>query len=230
MACPASAVLKQHREKSPYARAAAERGSACHKYLEDIGSGIPKETAILNVPDDFREWCCGIDTGAVVIPNGLPETAYLYDASDYSPGARCLGNNSSRGRAYGAIDDYSIPGTADLVARADDKLCVVDYKTGKNVTPVRESAQMEFLALCAMLAHNEERCLARIVKIEPDSSHSIDEEMFTLDGLKGFADGLKKMCEEIVELKQRGVLWMDVGKGKHCKYCESKKACKKLGE
>lgn len=228
IACPASAVLTQNEYGRPAAmRAAANRGTAIHKYLEELVLGVPKETALERVFPEYREQCEKIDTDKVIWPGAETEKALVYNV--YTGKARCAGYGVAR--EYGELEDGEVPGTPDLTRYYEDTcgLYFRDYKTGKTrYAPAKDNCQLKFFALAGARLYGVNSAGADLCYIGEDGSVEIDFHYFCSSELDHFADQLEQMYKRIEEVKEHGPIWVDVKKGEHCRFCMAKRDCKEI--
>lgn len=99
------------------------------------------------------------------------EVAYAYNFATNT--SRKLGEGI--GRDYGALSEFEIPGTSDLVYRRDDgNLAVVDWKTGERFSADKYADQMMFLGLCAISAPGETATSVELILVHKDEHGNLD--------------------------------------------------------
>lgn len=210
--CPASAVLPRIRTTSQ----AAERGTAIHAFL--AAAGRDYETALANVPDEWRDFCASIDIEK--LPSTLShEVAFSFDV--VTGEARLLKLDADR--AYPDASPAVIFGTADVVGVDIEggRAFVGDYFTGANMDKRR---QLDFLALCVA------RSSFGVDTVGVDGIHirhngTIWRDSRTLDILD-----LEAVHVWLIDLLERvNAAKADPGahvsEGDHCRYCPCWSSC-----
>lgn len=223
--CPASSILPRVTED---AGEAADRGTDIHGYLDRVACGVSVDDAIKLVPDEYRNTCLDIDVEELLKYRTRIRTEVAYALDPISRQARILGNHL--GRNY-VISDNEIAGSEDLVAELEElpgTIEVSDYKTGDNVGPAQENTQLFFFAACEYLLSRESvpEVRGRIIYINDDGSHSIDEAVFTVfdieDYLATLADAVRRYNVALNEFKESRI---NVKTGDHCVYCPALQSC-----
>lgn len=203
--CAGSAALPQANTTSEWAEAGTER----HAEQEDaVNAG--------NVPDDVR---------ALVGDDVLirAEVALAYDIA--TGGGRELG--VGKNRDYSGLGPFEVPGTADLLAVAADRVIVIDAKGWEDVDAAERNAQLALLALAAARAHGKEEALVAILYLRGDHRDLRDRAVLDAFDLDAFAQRLAGLHAAVAEQRARrarGEL-VDVAEGAHCKYCPAAHAC-----
>jgi hypothetical protein len=216
---------------------AANRGTAVHAFLEDIAVGVTTDVAIERMPAEYQELCSKLDTRVLVPPAGYrkAEVAFVYNALSHV--SRISGY--SKGRQYGDLYRGDIPGTADLLykKRKGSPYHIRDYKTGKTkVDPAKENAQLMFFGLCLETGQGGEPPFdllgtdrrADIAYIDTEGNVTFDQALYTSERLGVFADDIEAMYLRCEDVKKNGPTWLDVVKGKHCRFCDSRMECKEI--
>lgn len=225
--CPASVALPQVVEIGD--EESRDRGRAIHAFVRAVIAGVPRDVALADVPDDaWRATCTGVDFDELVggLRDVRAEVAYAIDARDRS--ARFIGVNVDRD--YGFITNWETAGTNDYegVDRVDTLETVEDLKTGQNVTPCRENAQLGFHALARAKVAKVSRVRARIRYLGASGAvRYTDEHVFGPFDLDDVADRLLFIRQRVEEAKRRlrdGEI-PTVYPGDHCRYCPALQAC-----
>lgn len=223
--CPASAALPTVSTTSK----AAERGSVVHEYLCRVIDGSTAENALALVPDEHRARCSRIPLSRLLakLDHAKAEPAYALHAATGT--ASRLGYNI--GRDY-QVDDGHIAGSTDVEAldgRADNygRPVVIDWKTGQDVTPARDNAQIKFAAACAMQMCDEYEVEGRIVYLFDDGGIRVDSAVFTAIELDAFIDEVH--TAHVQALAARDLIAAgnvpNVKMGDHCRYCPAMASC-----
>ncbi len=122
-------------------------------------------------------------------------------------------------RNYSEAKPDEIPGTADAVALEQDRVVVVDYKTGsaRYVTPANKSKQLLTLALAATRSYGVDRATVVIVTVSDLAPPNADEhEVDALD---------LDMFEDELRAKVAGIPTSAPVAGEHCRFCRHRHEC-----
>jgi hypothetical protein len=202
---------------------AAERGTAIHAYLEAVQNGVDPETALENVPEDWRPVCAAIELER--LPRGLAaEVAFAYDL-EHDAG-RELGRGLER--SYEGLSAWELAGTADVVGVAADAVYVGDAKTGwTEPTPAERNGQLLFLALAAARAYEKPSAVVEIIRVKETGAIWRDRAELDEFDLDCFADELAALRPRIhaaqAQAAEQGE--PDVALGPHCRYCPAFTSC-----
>ncbi len=221
-ACPASVALPQVITTSEY----AERGNAIHLFCERVISGeMPRDVALAMAPKAYRDTCKGIDFDKILVGlvNVKAETSY---AVGLDGTVRLLGHGI--GRRY-VVQPGEVPGTTDVraVHDASDRVVVIDFKTGRDVTDCEDNFQLAFAAYAEAALRDADECEARIVYIHDDGKHHVDPCLFTRFDLELFharmVDAYERAAEAVAA--QQAGRRLTVNPGDHCRYCPAFPVC-----
>lgn len=162
--CVGSAALPQIDRPSRDSKA----GNVKHDFFFHALT-LGREAALEKAPEAMRAALATIDLSK--LPAGQPgawagEVALVYDVA--ADTAREIGRNI--GRAYGALEEWEIPGSLDVEGLADDPdvVVVVDYKTGpQQPDPAPVNAQLHLQCLASCRARGRGRAVGMIAWV-PD--------------------------------------------------------------
>jgi hypothetical protein len=215
-ACPASAVLPQHRNASAY----ADTGNSGHEVL--CRFVLARRTAAaFEAPIEWQGLCDAIADFADKLH---PELAMAINVATLD--ARILGSNI--GRDY-QLRELEVAGTADLVGATETHAIVIDAKTGwGEVTHPTRNKQLRLLALMACRVFGRDAARVAILRChESDDgprwewaeldAMDLDETAFDLDRTY-------RAVSLVAARVQAGRL-PDVTEGSWCKYCPAKVTC-----
>ncbi len=206
-ACPGSAALPSARTVSEWADAGAERHTE-------------KEVAIaLGDYDDLPE-----KVRALIPPDVTSVRAEVAVAYDLRGRARELG--VGLGRKYGALSNWEIPGTIDLLILAPGRAVIVDWKGWEDVAGPADNEQTLLYALAVARIYSLDEVTVAIAYLGEGKQRVPTATLDVLD-LDAFAASLDKLTDAIAEQRNRvaaGGL-PDVSEGRQCKYCPAAHAC-----
>jgi hypothetical protein len=238
MACPASAALPQVRQVTGDAanvgtdtHAFADMVRTCARGLAGEGIAYPEALArarqqfLDEMPDDaeHRALCEALPLDEVP-QNAESEVTVAWDP-DTKKG-RVLGRGL--GRDYSKASPTEIVGTADLLWREGDLVCVDDWKTGKAVASGAAGTwQLRLLALAAARAVGVTRTRVRLIYPRADGRVYVDRADFDAFNLLDFERDLqgldRRISEARITFKEGRTL--AVTEGPHCRYCPALPSC-----
>lgn len=224
--CPPSAALPQVVDVGD--EESRDRGRVIHAFIASVVMGTPRELALAAVPDDdWRATCAGIRVADLVedLRDVRAEAAYALDAETLQ--ARFLGAGIDR--AYGFLATWETAGTNDLEGvRPDGLVTVKDWKTGNNVTPVRDNPQLGFYAAARAAVARVSRVRAVIQYIGANGRvRATDEHVFGAFDLDDFHERHLSIRRRVAEAKRqiRAGEVPTVYPGDHCRWCPALQAC-----
>lgn len=215
-ACPASAILPQHRTTSAYADTGNEGHAALCAYAK-----ARRVAADYEPPLEWQGLCEAV--GA--IEGDLhAEVAMAINVATLE--ARVLGYDI--GRNYN-LREFEIAGTADLVAVTPTHVIVIDAKTGwGDVTRPARNGQLRTLGLMACRAFGRERAHVAILHCHEGDTDPRWQwaELDELD-LDETAFQLERTFRAISLAASRAQAGRspDVTEGPWCRYCPAKTSC-----
>jgi hypothetical protein len=167
-------VPEQRREVSIYAR----KGIALHAMIEhdgepprDVWAGIEEADA-----DEVRGWYWSW------LESPLSDEAWQHEvAIAIDPRAGSARLLDTKGRDYSGVGPHEIPGTLDLVRVEDDRVVVVDIKTGQqaHTEPAATNTQLHNYALGICRATGRDAALVIVAMID---ENGVFETRAELDG------------------------------------------------
>lgn len=213
--CPGSAALGRIvEESSTY----AEDGTAGHSYMEKLGNGWLKSTALAEAPEHMRarlsaikhEKFFGERTGLAT------EQAMVYNVFDGNT------RTGTREELYSNTSWWDVPGTADLLSPG----YVGDYKFGtRKVNRPKRNAQLLLLALAARASFVYDLAWTlEIIYVEENGELTIEWDTVTHAELDAFADYLEATFSKVEKYRKKEIP-LEVRPGEHCTYCPSKLFC-----
>jgi hypothetical protein len=204
----------------------AERGTAIAKFIRDVVAGMSPHDASVRIPIQWRATCQALDwaklTGGLTDVRG--EVAYALDTA--TDEVTELGINI--GRNYPKLSPTQIGGTVDIEGMSTlGHPVVIDVKSGQDVTPAAENAQIRYFARIAQLRHGAEMVEARIAYVAEDGSVTLDVAFLDTFDLDSFGDELVGLVSNVkrTRLKMAAGEPVPVRAGDHCKYCPAMNAC-----
>lgn len=216
-ACPASVALPQHNTASKY----SEGGNDGHDVLCSYVTAS-KACEEYEPPPKWQGVCDAVAEIAHLLE---PEMAMAVNVA--TGAGRILGHNL--GRNYPALDDFEIPGTADLVGVTATHVIIIDLKTGwQPVTPAARNKQLRTLALMASRIYGRDAAKVGILVCHEDDDDPrwdwAELDVFdledTLDMLSVTFKRASLAAAQIAAGKSP-----NVSEGAHCKYCPAKFTC-----
>ncbi len=216
--CPPSCALPAVRGETSEA---AERGTALHQFLANVGA-MGRDEALRQVPDEWRESAAVIPVDALPLGQGLAEVPFAFDT--LTKEARLL---KATGRDYRDLGPFEIAGTADWVGLTPDRVVVLDYKSGRNVTPARINPQLRFYALCAARVYNRDAATVGAVYLregDPPWFDLAELDAFDLDAVAAEVADIHGRVVHAQELLNQGIT-PDVTVSEHCRYCNAYNSC-----
>lgn len=145
------------------------RGTAIHKVNEClvVSNGADHGPTWDALDEDDRKGCLRSFAWQAEIapPEWRRVTEVCYGYSPFA-GAECF--ESAKARDYSALPDDYLPGTSDLVIHGPTQAIVADWKTGKS-SAIDHTHQLNFLAMCVVLAHGYESAVCYVPKVGPRS-------------------------------------------------------------
>lgn len=215
-ACPASAVLPQHRSASAY----ADTGNSGHDVLCRFVLAR-RAAADFEAPIEWQGLCDAITD---IADRLNPELAMAINVATLD--ARILGSNI--GRDY-QLRELEVAGTADLVGATETHAIVIDAKTGwgEVVHPVRNK-QLRLLALMACRVFGRDAARVAILRCHENDDEPRWEwaelDAMDLDETAFELDRTYRAVSLVAARVQAGRL-PDVTEGGWCKYCPAKVTC-----
>lgn len=212
-------------------------GQHVHKYLEEKALKVKFAEALLeSIPIELHGRCSNIDLDGRILNRFMfyqPETAFALHLSTGT--ARQLPTedkdcNTIDGRESVSLyrGEDEIAGIVDLWGRLHNGiLCVMDYKTGRSIGPVKKSMQMRAGALALARTHGESSVVACVVYIGLDGELDIDQCLFADTELDEIESELREVFvryHKAEEMIKNG-LTPPLTIGDHCRYCVSKLVC-----
>ncbi len=204
----------------------ADEGTSCHTFIDTCldakindpeGLQEARLKALAALPEEHREAASDIAIDRIEPLTGhMGETAFVYDV--ISGNVRFLGQRI--GRNYGELAPTEIPFSADAIGHSDDKVWVVDWKTGyRKVTPAAKNWQLRLAALAVAKYYGKDQALVAVVYTRGKVWYDWAEKPFDAMDLEGFAQ----------ELKDAYVKWTSetprFTTGSHCSYCAALTSC-----
>jgi len=219
--CAASAVLPRIETQNPD----SEAGIAGHRFLELVPR-IGAEEALTRVAEEYREMCAALQLDKLPLgPGHRQEVAFYYDVLT----GKAVEIGESIDRAYPALQDWQIPGTADVV-RVDPGVSVYvgDWKFGfghdLHTAPIEENLQLRSLALAAARAYGVQRARIEIWYLPEHRPATFDLDAFAL---AAHAAQLRELYERVIKVDRahRAGMTLNVRAGLHCGYCPALQHC-----
>lgn len=222
-ACPESFALPQVEE---VASVYAESGTTIHEMLRRIGKGESKEDILRDIPEDDpgRQACEDIDTDKVP-RSGHHELALAWDPETGI--GRMLGENIGRQYEKLGVDrSRELCGSVDYGGvLADRRVLVLDYKSGWQLIPARESWQLKFLSVAQADAAGADEAIAGHLVLRGTSVRWDVVEWDAL-ALAGFRAELRQLVSDLQAMKSiEDLEHANVVEGVHCKYCPAHQRC-----
>ena len=222
--CPAAWALPHTPSRSS---AASDFGTGVHTYLAEAWTLGPA-AALARVPADapWRDLCEGLSLEQIADGRRYAgvETTYVYDLERDT--ARRAG--SGLGRRYGVLSATEIAGTADLLLwDAEERLHVVDYKTGQDLGPPEENAQLAFLALAVARYHGLSEVAVELYYTREDGSHRAARATLDALDLDAWAVWFRLALRQVRAAQADATAGrpLTVHPGDHCRYCPAFDAC-----
>ncbi len=210
-ACPGSCYLPQ----SGYEHPSGVRGTAIHAFLETMGRGEPLEAA-LKAAGDWARYCALLDLSRLPVGGAWRPEVPLY----YHVEAR-TGRVGQHMRRYYDPRPGELYGTTDVIGLGADYACVVDYKSGKHVTPLARNLQVRFAALAAARAYGRQTIHAMLVFLHDDGSHFTESATWDVFELAIIEQEMTVLWDRIHGPRAAG----QRNEGEHCRYCPAFAAC-----
>lgn len=208
---------------------AARRGTAIHGYLEALLSGVPRDVALADVPEDAHTTCAGIDPRG--LPAALAEIPLAFDVATAT--ARVL---EKRGhRDYGDLGPTELAFTLDFAvspALREGVPLVGDWKTGYESVPDAQGCdQLELAALAVRALGGASMVDLAVVRI--DGVGGLHWDMVRYDGpaLDAALAKLRRTVRGVAAARAaraRGEA-PAVVPGAHCKWCPAQGSCPAFG-
>ncbi len=221
--CPTRAVLPQVRDTGE----AAVRGNELHEFARLVTENPGcREAALAAVPEDYRHTAEGMNLAGAL--DGLEvlgcEMAYALNVQTRT--TRFIGRNI--GRNYGAIGKYEIPFTIDVEAVVDGVPVELDYKSGKNIGPVKEHWQRRVCATGLMFFHDTASAISRVAYIWEDGSIHPAGDEFNIFEAEDYCDEMLKMLDAVYAAEAKlygGEMPTTYPSDDACKYCPAMMSC-----
>lgn len=225
MRCAASHVL----ESADSSGSAAETGTLVHEYLDRVlvADRAGAQTTLAVPSDELavklqRLPVAEMVDGLVVLET---EHAYVWDARDGTP--RRLGR-LAKARDYGALKDWEVPCTIDVIGRSKrgGHLVVKDWKSGKDLGDPRDSWQLTLGALCVDDGGEGVEVQYHYVDIE-QGTHRMESAFLPGELLDERADDIRRAMGAFLKMRAAyadGVV-PDVREGDWCAYCPAMHLC-----
>lgn len=210
LACLGSVVLPGVKEEGEYSAA----GNVLHHYIE-TARGRGKAAALLEAPEDEREWLQGIDLDALP-PGAESEVPLGWDAD------RDIGVRYSISTFRGYPSDGLLHGTADLLGVTGSRVVVLDVKRFGAKVAARQSAQLALLALAAARVTGADE--AEVGMLQPGSrGWIVDRHHLDALDLEEWADRFRNLKARI-DGHREGTI-PELVAGGHCTYCPALRWC-----
>lgn len=205
-ACPKSARLPHVESESADSR----RGTNVHRYLANVISGKPY---LAGVDAEYHDLCAAIDTSTLpTVGQYEAEAAFAFDVVTGT--ARRMNVD---GRRY-EVGVTEIPGTADAIGLAADRVVVIDWKGAwSQATAAADNLQLRFYALAAARVYGKDAATVAIARVAEDRIRWDVAELSVMD-LDLFADELSVIWSDAQESDR-------LAEGEHCRYCPAFDSC-----
>lgn len=208
------------------------RGKALHKYLQDIGEGMPAGEALELVDEAFIAAAAAIDLEQLKDILGLsPEMSFAYNPVFGT--ARVLGVSLDREyEAAGATAD-EIPLTPDVIGIDNPDSpsvgIVVDFKDGwSKRTPAARNWQLKLAALALARTYDLDIVRVQLIYLRNGASIGRETATFTAADLAVFEAEVRVRWQSVPGARdayvQRGEM-PELVMGSWCDYCPSYFAC-----
>ncbi len=226
--CPASYELKSRETewRPPQVQAAANKGTAIHRFLEEVGIGVPYVTALERVKEEWRGLASNINIPRVIPFGGRHEVAWKYNVQHRT--VEELG--VSKNRDYGDLTMTEVPGTVDWYKVENDHALIRDYKTGTfNPEPdIKVHAQLSFFSSAIQIHHGQVKKLRHeLVWIDKKGKETIEGADVSVKMLNVYRDKLYSMHMGRISARKslKNGNSPKVTEGSWCRYCPAFKAC-----
>lgn len=205
---------------------AATNGTIIHSFAEGLADKKLLDALLVDVPEELHDRCRNINFQDRIFSRFQtyePEAGFALHLK--SGTSRYLG----RGRdsmKYRKPDELG--GIVDLWGRlVNGALCVLDYKTGRNIGPIKESMQMRACALAVARANNETSIVTCVAYIDVAGELDVKQVLFTERELNAIEIELFDLMEKYykAELMVKQGLIPSTTVGDHCGWCKSKYTC-----
>lgn len=226
--CPAAWALPQRHEETE----GMARGTARHKYLEELGATGCVERALAAIPPEHRAECAALDLDGLDL-SGEREISIAIDVANIT--ARRL--VVAAPRAYVDITPTEVPGTLDLMRLRDGVVDMPDWKGPRPCNPgARESLQMVVGALGACLLLGADEADVTHVHFRdpdqlsddgrgrwPDGPHRLDLYADLVPAAGRVLDALHRWHAAQAVISAGGTPRFTVGA--HCAHCRAVASC-----
>ncbi len=218
--CPGSLHLPNCDDPS----AASDRGTAIHKYLENVAR-YSKPEALEKVPQEYRQECDAINLDGLPLDWNLCEYEYALAYDTVAGTAYELPRFVGRGPRYERLDATREIGiTMDVCSWKDDLVQVADYKTGWDVGDPASNDQLLAGAVAINALHGPfESFRVGIFYIEKDGETRHEFADLALEDIRAYEQLLRGLVAGAAALKPGEGLNV----GDHCRFCPSKRSCPK---
>ena len=211
--------------KPPAVQKAANKGTALHRFLEEVGIGVPYVTALERVPEEWRGLASKINIPRVIPFGGEHEVAWKWNSIKRE--STILGK--SKGRDYGDLSMCETPGTVDWYKIDGDSALIRDYKTGTwSPEPIEGHSQLRFFALQVSETYPLVKNIrVELVWIDKQGNDNIVGADVNKRQIQQFSDDLLSMQMARVSARKslKQGLELNVNEGPWCRYCPSFKPC-----
>jgi hypothetical protein len=233
--CPCSIAMPHAAEASD----AGARGTRLHLALEALVKGWPREMAAgLVATQEERDVVATVRwedaAGDLAAQSRRPEAPYMLTFHADGPGilrAEKLPGGHGR-RSYPFGERFQIAGTVDVVGWTtwDNRLVVIDWKTGGDVVEVKANAQLRFAAVAAAMTEQQEfgDVEARIAYVSSDGRVRVDKATFDRYELREAADDLEDICKTATrahEGRHLPLSSMQLRPSPICRHCPALRSC-----
>lgn len=232
--CPASIAMPQVSEGS----SGAARGTRLHQALEALVRGWPRDMAagLTADPEEAAliqavQWENAV--GDLAADSRTPEVPFLVTFREDGPGIASATRVTMAGpRAYPFHARFQVAGTVDVLGWTswDQRLVVVDWKTGGDVVSAVDNAQLRFAAVAASQALEQEVTTVdvRIAYVRPDGR--VDVDRGTLGGyeLLDAAHELEEICKRATrahEARHLPISSLHLTPSPLCRHCPALRSC-----
>jgi RecB family exonuclease len=202
-------------------------GTAAHAFFRRVPV-VGRHAALAEVPEEYREQLGAVDLSRLPlsVEAYAAEVAYAYDVE--ADTARELGRDLERD--YPETSETEVVGTCDLAGLAEDRVVILDWKTGRIPPKAKGNLQLAAYALCAARVAGVTKATVGIVHVplhNPDLEPRFD--LAELDGIDLDAAGVRigEIWESVRTARQaydEGLLPFLV-EGDHCAWCDSFSVC-----
>lgn len=208
--CPASVSLEEAFPDS--SNEAAERGTWIHKIAETILRNEPYPTTIPEKydQDDINEMLF-FATSYVEYIQAIAQTGTLYVEVDLTPMLSTI------------HPDFG--GTADAVIIHDDRLTVIDLKTGRVPVSAKDNLQLKTYALGALMESGKMANIKKVELIIFQGPLGVSYHETTVADLLTWGDEMA-----VIAYEANDPFAQAIAGNKQCKYCKAKQSCPALKE